>query len=197
LKEGADVSVLGSVVGTVRTLGVRNGRMEAEIAIKPEFAQFVRTDSTATIHRPLGFGDVAVEITRGAAGAPALKPGDPIHVTSEPGATAAVEQVAAAVTPVPGGVGPVTTYARNGPGNVSPGCVPTLPPCAAAKPMAVNPSVAIASVRNMGPSSSTARSIRAAIQMIYTTPTRMARRKDRKCALSDALVRFFGRGGRK
>jgi ABC-type transporter Mla subunit MlaD len=95
LREGADVSVLGSVVGTVRTLGVRNGRMEAEIAIKPEFAQFVRVDSRATIRRPLGFGDVSVEITRGAASAPALRPGDPIHVTSEPGATAAVEQAVA------------------------------------------------------------------------------------------------------
>ena len=66
LRLGADVQILGSVVGSVDDINVTDaGGMVAEVSIRGSFIRFVRTDSHASIRKPLGFGDASIEITRG------------------------------------------------------------------------------------------------------------------------------------
>ena len=65
LKSGADVLILGTVVGSIDDITVDSqGQMLARARIREDFMRFIRQDSTATIRRPLGFGDAYMEISR-------------------------------------------------------------------------------------------------------------------------------------
>ena len=91
LKEGADVSILGNIVGSVRTLRVtESGRMEADLKVRSDFAKFIGQGSEAWIRRTLGFGDAYVEITKGTGGPP--PPGLVIEAKAEQSATTLAEK---------------------------------------------------------------------------------------------------------
>lgn len=66
LREGADVQLLGTVVGSVDRLTISMDEIAAVIVLRREFVDFVRKDSRAVIRRTFGVaGDAYLEITRG------------------------------------------------------------------------------------------------------------------------------------
>ena len=67
IRQGSEVYFLGTLVGTVADVSVhRSGRMEADVNIRRDFFQFVRTDSSAVVKKKFGLvGDAYFELTRG------------------------------------------------------------------------------------------------------------------------------------
>lgn len=70
LKAGAEVRMLGTNVGAIEHVDIDDqGQMTAVARVKADFARFVRSDSYAVIHVPVGFGDPYLEIIKGQAAA--------------------------------------------------------------------------------------------------------------------------------
>jgi phospholipid/cholesterol/gamma-HCH transport system substrate-binding protein len=66
LKAGADVQVLGTSAGSVSEMNVGNdGRVQAVVNLRSDFARFVRMDSKVFVRKALGIGDAYVEIQQG------------------------------------------------------------------------------------------------------------------------------------
>jgi phospholipid/cholesterol/gamma-HCH transport system substrate-binding protein len=100
LRPGADVQVLGNVVGSVDRIQPdpqNPDRLQADLAIKGDFRNYIRDTSRVSIKRTLGFGDAYVEISKGT-GSP-RPPGDTIPMDErnpvEQPATAMLESTVA------------------------------------------------------------------------------------------------------
>ncbi len=67
IRDGADVEVMGTSAGSISDIRVDDdGRMQATMNIRQDFARFVRVDSLPTIHKRFAVGgDAFVEISRG------------------------------------------------------------------------------------------------------------------------------------
>lgn len=76
LMEGDPVMVLGYPAGNVTSIGLKNGRMEVSISMKPEIE--LRSDALAEIQIKELMGGKKVEITPGSQGS-VLRPGDAIQ----------------------------------------------------------------------------------------------------------------------
>jgi len=76
LRKNSEIRLLGTVVGTVQEVRLpKEGRMQARITVRSDFARFVCDDSRAVIKRHLGLGGESyLEITRGT-GAPLPREG--------------------------------------------------------------------------------------------------------------------------
>ena len=101
--EGSEVEIMGSVAGAVQTIEVRDDdSMRAGIAIRGDFARFVRVGSKAILKRKLVSSQTYIEITRGPRPEP-LEEGS--EMVSEPDRavldelTDTVQQIRAEVTP--------------------------------------------------------------------------------------------------
>jgi phospholipid/cholesterol/gamma-HCH transport system substrate-binding protein len=94
LKPGDEVVVLGLPAGIVNNVVVdAGGQLDARITLREDFAQFIRTDSRATIKRVFGVaGDSFVELSRGTRGEP-LKRGATLPCDSSDELPALVDRV--------------------------------------------------------------------------------------------------------
>jgi phospholipid/cholesterol/gamma-HCH transport system substrate-binding protein len=92
IKGGAEIHMLGTTVGAVDKVTIdANGNMAANAHINPDFAKFIRTDSTAIIHIPVALGDPYIEITRGEGAARAAT--DILSAAPEVGASDQLSQM--------------------------------------------------------------------------------------------------------
>ncbi|MBI1369268.1 MAG: MCE family protein [Planctomycetes bacterium] len=84
LRVGGDIEIMGTRVGEVEAVRVsEEGRMEARIAIRSDFARFLASDSVAIIKKRFGVGgDSYVEISRGS-GAPLTDKSPPLSTTAD------------------------------------------------------------------------------------------------------------------
>jgi ABC-type transporter Mla subunit MlaD len=97
LRQGSDVQILGSVVGSVDDIVVTNaGEMIAKVSVRGNFIQFVREDSRATIRKPLGIGNAAIEISRGD-GRPLPESGAVLDSTADKAPSQLLDETLAAV----------------------------------------------------------------------------------------------------
>ena len=120
IRQGSEVYFLGTLVGSVSDVIVdTTGRMEAQVNIRYDFFQFVRTDSSAVVKKKFGVaGDSFFEITRGE-GAPLPQKNASIDCKEQfqSALEAAVEEVRAeailVLKKVNGGLDPWTTLGSN------------------------------------------------------------------------------------